>query len=41
MEVALPYNLVSSETEKTSITCNFQHDYARRGQIESYTYIQI
>ena len=25
-------NLVSSETEKTTTVCNFQHDYAMRGQ---------
>ena len=28
-------NLVSSETEKTTTACNFQHGYVIRGQIES------
>ena len=41
MEVVSASNLVSSETEKTTTTAiNFQHDYATRGQIGSYTYIQ-
>ena len=41
MEVVSTSNLVSSETEKVITACNFQHDYAMRGQIGSYAYIQI
>ena len=41
MEVVSTSNLVSSETKKTTTACNFQHDYAMRGEIGSYTYIQI
>ena len=41
MELVSTSNLVSSETEKTAIACNFQHDYAIRSQIGSYAYIQI
>ena len=41
MEVVSAQNLVSSEIEKTTTACNFQHDYAMRDQIGSYTYIQI
>ena len=40
MEVASTSNLVSSVTEKIT-PYNFQHDYAMRGQIGSYAYIQI
>ena len=32
MEVVSTLNLVSSEIEKTTTGCNFQHDYAMRGQ---------
>ena len=41
MEVVSTSNLVFSETEKTTTAYNFQHDYAMRGQIGSYAYIQI
>ena len=41
MEVVSTSNLFSSETEKTTTACNFRHDYAMRGQIGSYAYIQI
>ena len=42
MEVVSASNLVSSETKKATTTAsNFQHDYAMRGQIGSYMYIQI
>ena len=41
MEVVSTSNLVSSETEKITTASNFQHDYAMRGQIGSYAYIQI
>ena len=34
MEVVSTSNLVSSETEKTTIACNFQHDYTMRDQYE-------
>ena len=34
MEVVSTLNLVSSETEKTTTACNFQHGYAMRGQYE-------
>ena len=34
MKVASISNLVSSETEETTTTCNFQHDYAMRSQYE-------
>ena len=50
MEVVSTSNLVSSEAEKTTTTCNFQtmninsfvmsHDLMR-GQIGSYGYMQI
>ena len=50
MEVVSTSNLVSSEAEKITTTCNFQtmninsfamsHDLMR-GQIESYGYMQI
>ena len=33
MEVVSTSNLASSETEKTTTSCNFQHDYAIRGHI--------
>ena len=35
MEVVLASNLVSSEIEKITTACNFQHDYAMLGQIGS------
>ena len=41
MEVVSTSNLVTSETEKTTIACNFQHDYAMTGQLGSYAFIQI
>ena len=41
MEVVSTSNLDSSGTKKTTTACNFQHDYAMRGEIGSYTYIQI
>ena len=41
MEVVSTSNLVSSETQKTTTACNFQHDYDMRGQLGSYAYIQI
>ena len=41
MEVVSTSNLVSSLTEKTTTACSFQHDYAMRGQIGRYAYIQI
>ena len=41
MEVLSTSNLVSSKTRKTTTACNFKHDYDMRGQIESYTYIEI
>ena len=41
MEVVSTLNLVSPETEKRRTACNFQHDYAMRGQIGSYSYIEI
>ena len=41
MEVVSTSNLVSSETEKTTRACNFQHDYVMRGQIGNYAYMQI
>ena len=41
MEVVSTLNLVSSETEKITTAYNFQHDYAMRGQIWIYAYIQI
>ena len=34
MELVSTSNLVSSETEKTTTACNFQLDYAMRGQYE-------
>ena len=34
MELVSTSNLVSSETEKTATPCNFQLDYAMRGQYE-------
>ena len=34
MEVVSASNLVSSENDKTTTTCNFQHDYAIKGQYE-------
>ena len=34
MELVSISNLVSSETEKTTTACNFQLDYAMRGQYE-------
>ena len=40
MEVVSTSNLVSSENEKITTAYNFQHDYAMRGQIGSYTYLQ-
>ena len=41
MGVVSTSNLVSSETEKATAACNFQHDYAIIGHIGSYAYIQI
>ena len=41
MEVVSTSTLVSSETEKTTTACNFQHDYAMKGKVGSYAYIQI
>ena len=41
MEVVSTSNLVSSETQKITTACNFQHDHAMTGQIGSYAYIQI
>ena len=41
MEPVSTSNVVSSETENTTTGCNFQHDYAMRGQIGNYAYIQI
>ena len=38
MEVVSTSNLVSLQTEKTKIACNFHHDYAMTGQIGSYIY---
>ena len=35
MEVVSTLNLVSSETEKTTAACNFQHDYTMRGIYEA------
>ena len=35
MEVVSTLNLVSSETEKTTAACNFQHDYTMRGKYEA------
>ena len=32
MKVIATSNLVSSETGETTTACNFQHDYAMRGQ---------
>ena len=32
MKVVANSNLVSSETEEATTACNFQHDYAMRGQ---------
>ena len=40
MEVVSTSNLVSSETEKITTACNFQHDYVMRGQIKSYAYMK-
>ena len=40
MEVVSTSNLVSSETAEIT-PYNFQHDYAMKGQIGSYAYIQI
>ena len=34
MKVVSTSNLVSSEIEKTTTACNFQHDYAMRDQYE-------
>ena len=34
MKVLSTSNLVSSETEKATTTCNFQHDYAMKSQYE-------
>ena len=36
MEVVPTSNLVSSEAEETTTVCNFQRDYAMRGQMASY-----
>ena len=41
MEEVSTSNLVSSGTKETTTACNFQHDYAMRGQIGSYAYIKI
>ena len=41
MEVVSTSTLVLSETKKTATAYNFQHDYAMRGQIESYAFIEI
>ena len=41
MEIVSTSNLVSSKTKKTTAACNFQHDYAMRGQVGSYVYIKI
>ena len=41
MEVVSALNIVSSETKKTTTTCNFQHNYVMRSQIGSYAYMQI
>ena len=35
MEVESTSNLVSSETEKTTTACNFQHDHVMRGHYEN------
>ena len=35
MEVVSTPSLVSSETEKTTAACNFQHDYTMRGKYEA------
>ena len=40
MEAVSTSNLVSSETAEIT-PYNFQHDYAMKGQIGSYAYIQI
>ena len=34
MEVVSSSNLVSSEIQKTTTACNFQHIYAMRGKYE-------
>ena len=39
MEVVSNSNLVSSETEKITTTCDFQNDFVMK--LRSYAYIQI